>query len=127
MREVRAATALATVSGAETSERVGFMWISASQTASRPHSSAASICANEFAKASCCEAAPVDQNSWKMPNSIADSSPVHYAPAYAPAYDARAGRLATSCTSLRRIASAKLSKSFATATNEAGPPITFLR
>ena len=29
------------------------MWISASQTASRPHSSAASICANEFAKASC--------------------------------------------------------------------------
>ena len=37
------------------------------------------------------------------------------------------GRLATSCTSLRSIASAKLSKSFATVTNEDGPPITFLR
>jgi hypothetical protein len=52
MRCVRAAIALATVSGAESSERVGFMWISASHTTSRPQRSAASICAKDCANAS---------------------------------------------------------------------------
>src|SRR5215210_1170665 len=70
MRCVRAAIALATVSGAESSERVGFMWISASHTTSKPQPSAAAICANESAKARACDGAPVDQNSWKTPNSI---------------------------------------------------------
>ena len=60
---VRAATALATISGAVTSARVGFMWISASQIASRPHASAAAISAKESANASSCEPARVDQNS----------------------------------------------------------------
>ena len=63
MRLVRAAIALAMVSGADNSERVGFMWISASHTTSRPHSSAAAICANELAKAAACDGASVDQNS----------------------------------------------------------------
>ena len=70
MRLVRAAMADATVSGAETSARVGFIWISASHTASRPHASAAAICSNNSAKAAGCETDRVDQNSWKMPNSI---------------------------------------------------------
>jgi hypothetical protein len=70
MRRVRAAIALATVSGADSSERLGFMWISASHTTSRPHSSAASTCAKDCANASACDCERVDRNSWKMPNSI---------------------------------------------------------
>jgi len=72
---LRAAIALATVSGADINERCGFMWISASHTASRPQSSAASIWAKEFRNASACEAASVDQNSWKMPNSMPAQPP----------------------------------------------------
>src|SRR5579864_3760617 len=70
MRLVRAAIAAATVSGADNSERVGFIWISASQTTSRPHFSAASIWAKDCANASACDRDLVERNSWKIPNSI---------------------------------------------------------
>jgi len=63
MRLVRAAIALATVSGADSSERVGFMWISASHTTSRPQLSAASIWAKEFLNASAWEPVRVVRNS----------------------------------------------------------------
>ena len=63
IRLVRAAIALATINGAVTSARVGFIWISASQTASRPHSSAVAISAKDCANASGCDDARVDQNS----------------------------------------------------------------
>jgi hypothetical protein len=52
MRFVRAAIALAKVSGAEHTERSGATWISASHMASSPKRSAASTCANEVVKAS---------------------------------------------------------------------------
>src|SRR5580700_2638861 len=70
MRLVRAAIALATVNGADSSDRVGFMWISASQTTSRPQSSAAAICAKELLNAVACECASVDQILVNIPNSI---------------------------------------------------------
>jgi hypothetical protein len=47
MRWVLAAIALGTVSGADNSDRDGFMWISANHTTSRPQLSAASIWAKD--------------------------------------------------------------------------------
>ncbi|HEY3908370.1 MAG TPA: hypothetical protein VGM07_00600 [Stellaceae bacterium] len=52
MRLVRAAMALAMVNGAAQTDRSGATWISASHIASSPHRSAASIWANDSAKAS---------------------------------------------------------------------------
>src|SRR5581483_7178686 len=69
MRLVRAAIALARVSGAEHTERSGATWISASHIASSPNRSAASTCSNETANASSSLIPAVRWNSWNMPNS----------------------------------------------------------
>src|SRR5579872_421938 len=74
IRLVRAATALATVIGAEITERSGAPCNSASQIASRPHSSAASTSAIAWSKAAASPTPATGGNSWKMPNSIAPFS-----------------------------------------------------
>jgi hypothetical protein len=69
IRLVRAAIALAILSGADSTERSGAIWISASHIASSPQRSAASTCSNEVANA-CSSLIPAGRwNSWNMPNS----------------------------------------------------------
>src|SRR5579883_1989714 len=70
MRLVRAAMALAMVSGAASTERSGATCSSASHIASSPHSSAASTSAKPSANAAASLWPGARWNSWNMPNSI---------------------------------------------------------
>src|SRR5579875_1621767 len=71
---VRAAMAVATLSGADSTERCESTYNSANHIASRPQRSAASTSANASANDSASERPALDWNSWNMPNSIGASS-----------------------------------------------------
>src|SRR5438309_588670 len=68
---VRAAMALATIIGADITERSGAPCNSASHTASRPYRSAASTSASAWSNAADSPLSATGGNSMKLPNSIA--------------------------------------------------------
>jgi hypothetical protein len=70
MRRVRAAMALATLSGADSNERCGSKCNSASHITSSPRRSPASTCSMASSKASLSLLPGSDGNSWNMPNSM---------------------------------------------------------
>src|SRR6266536_2301863 len=73
IRRVQAASAAATTSGDDSTERSFWKWISASQTASRPSASAAFICARDSSKAVAWLIPAGASNSVNRPNSIPPS------------------------------------------------------